>query len=60
MFFKSIYIFEIKYGIKIWTLANAKKNIIVAILTYFEKNIENIVEKIKQIEWIIFLQTFYC
>lgn len=24
MFFKSIYIFEIKYGIKIWTLANAK------------------------------------
>lgn len=37
-----------------------QKYIIVAILTYFEKNIENIVEKIKQIEWIIFLQTFYC
>lgn len=56
MFFKSIYVFEIKYGIKIWTLANAK----IYYCCNFEKNIENIVEKIKQIEWIIFLQTFYC
>lgn len=54
--FKSIYVFEIKYGIKIWTLANAK----IYYCCNFEKNIENIVEKIKQIEWIIFLQTFYC